>query len=93
MLRWDSTTPLGRPVLPLVYRMASMSVSMTRWPVRAARPAGRPSQHATPAAASGAQPFGEHHVAHRPGSGQHRRQQRQPLGRGDQHAHVAVLAM
>jgi hypothetical protein len=36
MLRWDSTTPLGRPVLPEVYRMDSMSLSMTRWPARGA---------------------------------------------------------
>ena len=29
MLRWLNTTPLGRPVEPLVYRIAAMSVSIS----------------------------------------------------------------
>ena len=52
MLRCDSTTPLGRPVLPEVYRMASMSVSMTRWPARAG--AASNSAHGVVGSASGA---------------------------------------
>ena len=31
MFRCDRTTPLGKPVLPEVYRMAAMSASMRAW--------------------------------------------------------------
>jgi tetratricopeptide (TPR) repeat protein len=70
-----------------------MSVSMTRWPGAAARPAGRP-RHAAGARArrqrAGHAPPSAPHGADRAGPAA-ARAAGQPLRRRDQHAHVAVL--